>query len=97
LEPSLLNYANENEMQQLGRNLMTVSPAALATAATRGKYRLARHLTYLDQVLLESIELAQAGLLDGLVISMPPQHGKSELCSKYLPAWYLGDVFPIIA
>ena len=21
---------------------------------------------------------------------MPPQHGKSELCSKYLPAWFLG-------
>ena len=24
---------------------------------------------------------------------MPPRHGKSELCSKYLPAWYLGT-FP---
>lgn len=24
---------------------------------------------------------------------MPPRHGKSELCSKYLPSWYLGT-FP---
>ncbi|MBA3481822.1 MAG: hypothetical protein H0T51_08410 [Pirellulales bacterium] len=24
------------------------------------------------------------------MVSMPPQHGKSELCSKYLPAWFLG-------
>ncbi len=22
---------------------------------------------------------------------MPPQHGKSELCSHYLPVWYLGN------
>ncbi len=25
-----------------------------------------------------------------LLVSMPPQHGKSEFCSRYLPAWYLG-------
>lgn len=28
-----------------------------------------------------------------LIVTMPPRHGKSELCSKYLPAWYLG-VYP---
>jgi predicted phage terminase large subunit-like protein len=28
-----------------------------------------------------------------LVVEAPPRHGKSELISKYLPAWYLG-VFP---
>ncbi|HUE74827.1 MAG TPA: phage terminase large subunit [Pirellulaceae bacterium] len=42
---------------------------------------------------MSAIEEAAAGRLDGLVVSMPPQHGKSELCSKYLPAWYLGT-FP---
>ena len=25
-----------------------------------------------------------------LVIEAPPRHGKSELISKWLPAWYLG-------
>lgn len=25
-----------------------------------------------------------------LMVSMPPRHGKSEFCSKYLPSWYLG-------
>ena len=34
-------------------------------------------------------------LLDGtlgkkrLMVTMPPRHGKSEYCSKYLPSWYL--------
>jgi len=25
-----------------------------------------------------------------LIVTMPPRHGKSELCSKFLPAWFLG-------
>ena len=25
-----------------------------------------------------------------IMVTMPPRHGKSELCSKYFPAWYLG-------
>ena len=48
---------------------------------------------WLDQALLAAIDDDSAGQLDGLVVCMPPQHGKSELCSKYLPAWYLGT-FP---
>lgn len=51
---------------------------------------MARHLAYLDRAITESIELAAVGQRDGLLVSMPPQHGKSELCSKYLPAWFLG-------
>ncbi len=51
---------------------------------------MAHHLAYLDRAISESIEMAAAGQRDGLLVSMPPQHGKSELCSKYLPAWYLG-------
>lgn len=27
------------------------------------------------------------------MVTMPPRHGKSELCSKYFPTWYLGN-FP---
>ena len=50
---------------------------------------MARHLAYLDKMLMGALEDAAAERLEGLVISMPPQHGKSELCSKYLPAWYL--------
>jgi predicted phage terminase large subunit-like protein len=39
---------------------------------------------------MQALEEAAAHRVDGLVVSMPPQHGKSELCSRYLPAWYLG-------
>jgi len=38
------------------------------------------------------VDLA-AGRKRRLMIFMPPRHGKSELCSKHFPAWYLGT-FP---
>lgn len=60
-------------------------------ATSQGRWKLARHLDLLDKTLIQAIEAAQSNLLDGLVVSMPPQHGKSELCSKFLPAWYLGN------
>ena len=57
---------------------------------SRGRWRFARHLRYLDQALIET--LAGRGPRQ-LIIQAPPRHGKSELISRYLPAWYLGT-FP---
>lgn len=50
---------------------------------------MASHVTAIDR---ELFDLA-AGRNKKLIIQMPPRHGKSELCSKYFPAWYLGT-FP---
>ncbi|MCI0356126.1 MAG: terminase family protein [Acidobacteria bacterium] len=67
-----------------------MTPACFAQIASNGLWKPARHLAYLDTAITQSIDEAAAGRLEGLVVSMPPQHGKSELCSRYLPAWYLG-------
>ena len=88
--PSLLPYATARELKQLERDLAAMSPGSFAQIASQGRWLPARHLSYLDQAITESIEQAAEGKLEGLVVSMPPQHGKSELCSRYLPAWYLG-------
>lgn len=32
----------------------------------------------------------EKGKIKRLIINMPPRHGKSELCSKIFPVWYLG-------
>ena len=50
---------------------------------------MARHLTILDRALTD----IATGRLKRLIVEMPPRHGKSELTSKYFPAWYLGT-FP---
>ena len=88
--PLLVPYATEAELRQLEKDLAVMSPASFAQMASSGRWLPARHLAYLDGAIIESIEQAARGELEGLVVSMPPQHGKSELCSRYLPAWYLG-------
>lgn len=50
---------------------------------------MARHVMAIDR---ELHDLA-AGRNKRLIIQMPPRHGKSELCSKYFPAWFMGT-FP---
>lgn len=76
-------YENANEI---------ASPAMFARTVTRGTanpWMMARHVMAIDR---ELYELA-AGRNKRLIVQMPPRHGKSELCSKYFPAWYLGT-FP---
>ena len=64
----------------------TMDPAGLARFVSRGRWRLVRHLEFLNGRLVE----LSTGASGRLVVCMPPRHGKSELCSVYLPAWYLG-------
>jgi len=90
---SSLRYATASELRELEKDLAATSPAMFAQIASQGKWTLAPHLAYLDRALVEAVERSNQGSQEGLLVSMPPQHGKSELCSKYLPAWFLG-VFP---
>ncbi|MGQ0636446.1 MAG: hypothetical protein ACT4QC_17680 [Planctomycetaceae bacterium] len=66
------------------------TPACFAVAASGGRWRLARHLAAIDRALLDTLRGRTPPVL---VIEAPPRHGKSELVSKYLPAWFLG-AFP---
>lgn len=53
------------------------------------EYLPSRFLSYLNTVLLEMV----FGQENFLLISCPPRHGKSFLCSYSFPAWFLG-LFP---
>lgn len=39
---------------------------------------------------MDALTLVEAGLIQRLVVEMPPRHGKTELCSVQFPAWALG-------
>ncbi len=54
--------------------------------ALNPRWRPARHLLYLADRLMA----AEQRELTRLVITMPPQHGKSWITSQHFPAWYLG-------
>ena len=62
-----------------------ISPVDLAKVDTNFKYKSPKHILELNRLLLQINE----GKLSRLAVFMPPRHGKSELISKYFPAYYL--------
>jgi ParB-like chromosome segregation protein Spo0J len=56
---------------------------ALATDPT---WTLPPHVDLIDQLLVR----VAAGELRRLIVTVPVRHGKSEMCSRYFPAWLLG-------
>lgn len=68
--------------------LKTATPGLFARSVSQGKWTMPPHLHLLDKAITDTIT-GQGGIRN-LLVTMPPRHGKSELCSKYLPAWYLG-------
>lgn len=56
------------------------------TEYTFPRYRTAGH----HKIIAAQLERVERGEIDRLMLLVPPRHGKSELASKRLPAWYLG-------
>lgn len=52
----------------------------------RSRYIVARH----HEAIARALEGVEAGLLPRLILAVPPRHGKSQLASRMLPAWFLG-------
>ena len=49
-------------------------------------YVFAKH----HKLICNALQRVERGDCTRLIISMPPRHGKSMLCSEFFPAWYLG-------
>jgi predicted phage terminase large subunit-like protein len=79
-----------NKSQIRKRVLSILTPARFAVLISRGRWQMTRHLAAIDRAIVETICGRTPSIL---VIEAPPRHGKSELVSRYLPAWYLG-IFP---
>src|ERR1700746_1259602 len=91
-----LRLASPRELAQIEQALLLElalsSPADYAEHCWSGFVR-ARHIELLN----ETIVLGVAGKLArsdgrpmrGMIVTMPPRHGKSELISKFTPAWFL--------
>lgn len=76
------------------KTLARTSPAGLAWWASGGNHGEAQwipapHLIMLSQKIVD----VATGRCPRLIVTMPPRHGKSELISRFAPAWFLGN-FP---
>lgn len=49
-------------------------------------YQMPKHLVEIGKVL----HRVERGELKRVILTIPPRHGKSLLCSNHFPAWYLG-------
>lgn len=58
----------------------------LATALTDSRFGIPPHLSLLNKALID----VAYGRCKRLMVTMPPRHGKSEACSHYFPAWFIG-------
>lgn len=61
----------------------------MAWTVSEGRWFPYEHLLFLNRKLVD----VAAGRIKRLMVSMPPRHGKSELVSRYFPAWFIG-AFP---
>jgi predicted phage terminase large subunit-like protein len=66
--------------------LAATCPAALMHVASRKALWVPRHISFLNEKLLDVAD----GTCKRLIVTMPPRSGKSSLVSHYFPAWYLG-------
>jgi len=55
-----------------------------------GRWVRAKHLVYICKLVQDFIETETGNPYDILILTLPPQHGKSMTMSETLPSWYLG-------
>lgn len=60
------------------------SPASVAEHLSMGKWTPYRHLEILNDAIVWAVQNEGR-----LIVEMPVRHGKSELCSRWTPVWFL--------
>lgn len=75
-------------LEQLEREHLTAdplaSPAAFATAHSSGQWEPYPHLSFISDQIVAGVERNEWDLL---LLTTPPRHGKTELTSRWTPAW----------
>jgi predicted phage terminase large subunit-like protein len=77
----------EAQQRQAILEAMRLDPVVFAHYASHGTWQPAAHLRYIAREMLRTVD----GLNDRLMINAPPRGGKSQLVSRFFPAWFLGN------
>lgn len=64
-----------------------LTPSELAINLSKDKWKLAKHLQFMESKLMNTISEPNTNL----IVNLPPRHGKSEFISKYFPLWFLNN------
>ena len=74
----------------LEREMLLRSPADYGASLSHDLWQPYSHLVYTSNAIVDMVEHDDCDLL---VIDQPVRHGKTELCSRWTPAWFLSK-FP---
>lgn len=70
----------------LDREVTLSGPAQFATRLSGGLWQPYRHLQHVSQRIVAMIDDDAS---DCILVELPVRHGKTELCSRWTPAWYI--------
>ena len=67
------------------------SPSEFASRILAARWQTPPHIALINSLLVEAAtgKLREQGFA-GVIVQVPPRHGKSTLCSEWFPAWYVG-------
>jgi len=96
MQPRCWMQLETSRREPSGNRIRTYLPAEVLDAArsrllsycslTNEYYKIPNHIRKMSDIL----ERVERGELKRVIITIPPRHGKSMLCSHYFPAWYMG-------
>jgi predicted phage terminase large subunit-like protein len=77
----------ENMVAAQFDNLWKFLPHTMAVHLSKGKWKLYPYLAFIGNRIAEAVARGNTKL----IITAPPRHGKSELCSQWVPVWFLSN------
>lgn len=77
-------------LEEIEKELARREYASYVEYVNRGMWKRGKAVEYVCGKIQEFVERKTGNAYDILVISMPPQHGKSMSITEALPSWYLG-------
>ena len=93
--PDTLRYLNALERRKVAiearDDLLTFAQFMMPNAdhpedVSLSQYIVAKH----HRAIAAAMEQVENGLISRLIINVPPRHGKSQLASRFFPAWFIG-------
>jgi hypothetical protein len=83
-----MGYDTDPELGGLDVNrVWKYLPHTLASRISGGKWKPYNYLVKISHLIAEAVAEGNRKL----IITAPPRHGKSELCSQWVPVWYLSN------
>ena len=72
------------------RMILQTDYCAYVQYVHKGMWKVSKFHRYLCDMIQDFVERETGHAFDILILSTPPQHGKSQSVSETLPSWYLG-------